>query len=306
MAEKKTTTGKKTPPAGVKSTAADKKTTAADNKTKGTTPAAGTTAGKKTPPAGKTAGKSPARIRAGVGDGIPEPCPAVLREALDNDRLDLGDELLAVLSSAYGNGDGPSEERRRWQDGVILDWISPGSYVLDLGCGHGELLGKLIAEMGVHGQAVEVDPEAAMDAMELGVPVLNIDISEVLGDFRDKSFDFVILESTVQTLRDPMGVLGQMLRVGKRCVVSFPNFGHWRTRRDLAATGRMPVTSSLPFQWYDTPNIRVLTVKDFLDWARRYDVTVDKAYGYCGGRVRPIAERDNLVTEEALMFISRD
>jgi methionine biosynthesis protein MetW len=228
----------------------------------------------------------------------------VLREALDNNRLNLDKELLEVLAGAYSNGTG-SEERHRWQDKVILSEIPHGAYVLDLGCGQGELLGKLISQMGVHGQAVEVDPEAAMAAMELGVPVLNIDISEVLDDFRDKSFDFVILESTIQTLKDPMGVLSQMLRVGKRCIVSFPNFGYWQTRFDLATKGRMPVTSSLPYQWYDTPNIRVLTITDFMDWARQYNVEVSKAYGISGGRIGPITERDNLITEEALMFISR-
>jgi methionine biosynthesis protein MetW len=152
---------------------------------------------------------------------------------------------------------------------------------------------------------VEVDPEAAMAAMELGVPVLNIDLSEVLDDFSDQSFDFVILESTIQTLKDPIRVLDEMLRVGKRGIVSFPNFGHWKIRFDLATEGRMPVSPSLPYQWYDTPNIRVLTLTDFMDWCRANQVKVTAAYGLSGGKISPISEKDNLVTEEALFFLER-
>jgi methionine biosynthesis protein MetW len=228
------------------------------------------------------------------------------RGALSSGILELDKGLLDLLTRVYSNSASSVEVRHRWQDRVILNEIPRGAYVLDLGCGRGELLGQLIREMGVHGQAVEVDSEAAMAAMELGVPVLNSDISEVLGDFEDQSFDFVILESTIQTLKDPMGVLSEVLRVGRRCIVSFPNFGHWQTRFDLAAKGRMPVTPSLPYQWYDTPNIRVLTITDFMDWCRQYEVKITAAYGLSGGQVTPITERDNLVTEEALMFISRN
>ncbi|MDR0354285.1 MAG: methionine biosynthesis protein MetW [Deltaproteobacteria bacterium] len=230
----------------------------------------------------------------------------IVRNALLEGRLNLDADLLNALARAESEPEQSANRNRRWQDGVILNEIPRGAYVLDLGCGEGQLLGRLINEMNVHGQAVEVDPEAAMAAMEHGVPVLNIDISEALGDFRDQSFDFVILESTIQTLKDPMGVLSQMLRVGKRSIVSFPNFGHWRTRVDLAAKGRMPVTPSLPYQWYDTPNIRVLTISDFMDWCRRNAIVVTAAYGISEGKVGPLVEADSLITEEALMFIHRD
>jgi methionine biosynthesis protein MetW len=144
-----------------------------------------------------------------------------------------------------------------------------------------------------------------MAAMELGVPVLNMDLADIIGDFSDRSFDFVILESTIQTLKHPLTVLAEMLRVGKRGIVSFPNFGHWRLRFDLAATGRMPVSPSLPYQWHDTPNIRVLTLSDFMDWARSDNVSVSAAFGLHGGHVTPITEKDNLVAEEVLLFIER-
>ncbi|MDR2367705.1 MAG: methionine biosynthesis protein MetW [Deltaproteobacteria bacterium] len=231
---------------------------------------------------------------------------AVLERAVSRDRVNLDPGLLEEISRVYPETqDMAGEARHRWQDRVIVSEIPKGAYVLDLGCGTGELLGQLIGGMGVHGQAVEVDPEAAMVAMEHGVPVLNIDISEVLSDFSDQSFDYVILESTIQTLKDPMNVLSEVLRVGKRCVVSFPNFGHWRTRYDLAVKGRMPVTESLPYQWYDTPNIRVLTFSDFMDWCAKKRVNILASYGLVNGSVRTITEKDNLMVKEALMFISQ-
>jgi methionine biosynthesis protein MetW len=225
--------------------------------------------------------------------------------AIAHGAVDLNKSLLEVLTKAYGGATTSYEIWYRWQDRVILDQIPRNSYVLDLGCGDGQLLGRLIKEMGVTGQAVEVDPAAAMAAMDMGVPVLNIDLSEVLGDFSDQSFDYVILESTIQTLKDPIGVLAQMLRVGKKSIVSFPNFGHWRIRFDLSIGGRMPISPSLPYQWYDTPNIRVLTLTDFMDWCRANQVKVNAAYGLSGGNISPITEQDNLVTEEAIFFLEK-
>jgi methionine biosynthesis protein MetW len=219
--------------------------------------------------------------------------------------LRLDASLLEIFSQVGWKSSAP-EKRHRWQDRVIVNVIPKNAYVLDLGCGRGELLSRLIKEMDVHGQAVEVDPESAMAAMELGVPVLNIDICEVLGDFPDRSFDYVILESTIQTLKEPMVVLDEMLRVGRRGIVSFPNFGHWRVRFDLATRGRMPVTPGLPYGWHDTPNIHLFTLADFMDWCRQNKVRVDSAYGLSAGSVAPVAEKDNLAAEEVLVFLGRD
>jgi methionine biosynthesis protein MetW len=180
------------------------------------------------------------------------------------------------------------------------DDLSLGSLGAMLDTGLLDLLARL------YGQAVEVDSEAAMAAMELGVPVLNMDLSEIINAFSDKSFDYVILESTIQTVKDPMMVLDAVLRVGKRGIVSFPNFGHWRLRFDLAAKGRMPVSPSLPYQWYDTPNIRMLTLCDFMDWARKNRVTVLSAYGLHAGRITAVTEKDNLVAEEVILFLEKD
>ncbi|MDR1314835.1 MAG: methionine biosynthesis protein MetW [Deltaproteobacteria bacterium] len=200
---------------------------------------------------------------------------------------------------------GAAPRGERWQDQVILSAVEPGAYVLDLGCGRGELLARLTGELGVKGQGVEVDPEAAMTAMEAGVPVLNVDLSLVLGDFGDKSFDYVILESTLQTLSKPLEVIFEMLRVGRRGIVSFPNFGHWRVRLDLAARGRMPVTPDLPYGWHDTPNIHLFTLDDILDVCEANDLRIVSAWGLCGGEIRPVGTSDNLVTEEAILFLER-
>ncbi|MDR2613619.1 MAG: methionine biosynthesis protein MetW [Deltaproteobacteria bacterium] len=206
-----------------------------------------------------------------------------------------------------GEGGGREDYARasRWQDQVILAGIDRGAYVLDLGCGRGELLARLTEELGVLAQGVEVDPDAAMTAMEAGVPVLNIDLSLVLGDFGDLSFDYVILESTLQTLQRPSEVLSEMLRVGRRGVVSFPNFGHWRVRLDLASRGRMPVTPGLPYGWHDTPNIHLFTLDDMLDFCRASGVKVVSAWGLCDGEIRAVGPLDNLVTEEAILFLEK-
>jgi methionine biosynthesis protein MetW len=174
----------------------------------------------------------------------------------------------------------PSPER--WMDELILSLIPKGSYVLDLGCGRGELLARIIRELEARVQGVELDPEAAMEAMEKGVPVLNVDLSEVLGDFRDLSFDYVILESTLQTLKRPVDTLNEMLRVGRHGIVAFPNFGYWRVRMDLAARGRMPITPELPYSWHDTPNIHLFTLDDFMDFCQEREVEVKRAFGRAG------------------------
>jgi methionine biosynthesis protein MetW len=212
-------------------------------------------------------------------------------------------QLLGKLRTGY---EAPKPPIRRWQDKVILGEIAPGSTVLDLGCGRGELLGKLIIDMGVKGQAVEVDPESAMAAMELGVPVLNLDLNEVLGDFPDLSFDCVILESTLQTLKEPLRVMSEILRVGRRAIVSFPNFGHWRVRLDLAIRGRMPVTPGLPYGWFDTPNIHLFTLADFLDWCQGNQVKVAPGFALVDGQVQPLGEDSNLSAEEVLVFLEKD
>lgn len=145
---------------------------------------------------------------------------------------------------------------------VVRDWIAPHSRVLDLGCGDGTLLAHLAAERGVTALGVEIDPKAVQQCIARGVDVLQLDIDGGLKLFGDRSFDYVVLSQAIQMLRRPDRALEEMLRIGRRVIVTFPNFAHWRVRLALLA-GRMPVTATLPKAWYSTDNIHLCTVADF-------------------------------------------
>lgn len=148
-------------------------------------------------------------------------------------------------------------------NGFIGDWIKENSRVLDLGCGDGSLLETLTNKHQVRGYGLEIDPASISQCIDRGVNVIEQDLNEGLENFADASFDTVVMMQTLQALRYPHLVLDEMLRIGKQCIVTFPNFGHWRTRADLVFSGRMPVTKRLSYQWYDTPNIHFFTYKDF-------------------------------------------
>jgi methionine biosynthesis protein MetW len=194
----------------------------------------------------------------------------------------------------------------RWQDELIAREIPEQASVLDLGCGTGELLAHLIEKKNVRGQGVEIDAESVIQCVGRGVPVLQSNLDEGLQGFPDHSFDYVVLEETLQTLNRPVNVLEEMLRVGRHSIVSFPNFGYWRTRLTLFADGRMPVTRSLPNHWHDTPNIRLFTLNDLLEWTRTNGVRVNRGFSFSGGKCRLMSSFDNLRAEECLLFISRD
>jgi len=193
----------------------------------------------------------------------------------------------------------------RWQDRLIVRKIRPGASVLDLGCGAGDLLAELMCRRRVRAQGIELDPEEVVRCVERGVPVLQGDLDHGLQGFPDRSFDYVVLEETLQTLHRPLTVLSEMLRVGREGIVSFPNFAWWKVRLSLMIEGRMPETERLPYRWYDTPNIHLFTLRDFLDWAERERVRILGGYAYESGRVRPLREDDNLDAEEALLFLRR-
>ena len=148
-------------------------------------------------------------------------------------------------------------------NGFIGDWVKENSRVLDLGCGDGSLLETLTNKHQVRGYGLEIDPASISQCIDRGVNVIEQDLNEGLENFADASFDTVVMMQTLQALRYPHLVLDEMLRIGKQCIVTFPNFGHWRTRADLVFSGRMPVTKRLSYQWYDTPNIHFFTYKDF-------------------------------------------
>lgn len=145
---------------------------------------------------------------------------------------------------------------------LICDWIPNGSRVLDLGCGDGALLAHLMSTRGVRGYGLEIDEANITACVRAGVNVIESDIDEGLRDFRSQSFDVVVMTQALQALERPAEAVADMLRVGRRAIVTFPNFGHWRVRASMLA-GRMPRTPALPDEWYDTPNIHLCTVADF-------------------------------------------
>lgn len=151
---------------------------------------------------------------------------------------------------------------QRYDYELIGSWIPERSRVLDLGCGDGVLLAGLIATHGATGYGIEIDAANVLASVKNGVNVVQADIEAGLANFGDNSFDFVILSQTLQAMRNAESVLNQMLRVGREGIVTFPNFGYWRHRLDILR-GHMPVSESLPYSWYDTPNIHLCTVKDF-------------------------------------------
>jgi methionine biosynthesis protein MetW len=145
---------------------------------------------------------------------------------------------------------------------VIAGWVHPGERVLDLGCGDGTLLKRLIEERGVRGWGVEIDDANVLAAIKNGVNVIQSNLERGLAGFTDAAFDHVVLSRTLQTVRHTQGILTEMLRVGHEAVVSFPNFAYWKNRLAVLG-GRMPVSEDLPYEWYDSPNVRFFTMLDF-------------------------------------------
>jgi len=146
---------------------------------------------------------------------------------------------------------------------IIASWIKPGSKVLDLGCGEGELLSFLKKEKRVGGTGIETSEAKITKCIEKGVQVLQGDITEEIQDYPDNSFDYVILSQTLQQVLKPDLLIKELLRVGNKIIVSFPNFSYWSIRLQILVLGYAPKNRQLPYEWYNTPNIRVITIKDF-------------------------------------------
>jgi methionine biosynthesis protein MetW len=157
---------------------------------------------------------------------------------------------------------------------IIASWIEPGSKVIDLGCGEGDLLQHPIVLKGVQGTGIELNEEKVARCIEKGLSVLQGDISEEVHDYPERSFDYVILSQTLQQVYKPDHLIRAMLRIGQKGIVSFPNFSHWQIRMQLLFTGYAPVSRQLPYQWFDTPNIRVITLKDFRKFVQEVGLTV--------------------------------
>lgn len=209
----------------------------------------------------------------------------------------------AIMNKEYGKTLG-----LRLNYSIITEIIDKGAKVLDLGCGDGSLLAQLIKEKGVNGIGVEIDQDAAISAMEKGLSVIQGDIDEGLKGFDDKEYDWVILNQTLQSTEKPDYVVDEMLRVGKKVVVSFPNFAYWKVRFYLFFTGHMPKSKVLPFEWYDTPNIHLLTVNDFYEFCAKRDIKILQSVFMTKANVKKnflIRSLSNLFAEEVIFVISK-
>lgn len=186
---------------------------------------------------------------------------------------------------------------------VVAGLVPDGSEVLDLGCGDGSLLQHLMTTRGCRGSGVEISDEGFHACLERGVPVLQGDIDQGLDDVADGHYDVVILSQTLHALRRPAFVVQEMMRVARLAILSFPNFGHWHLRLNLALRGRMPVSRVLPYPWYDTPNIHLCTILDFEDLLVERELAVDRrvlldSSGRSTGAA--VARRPNLLAAAAV------
>ena len=190
---------------------------------------------------------------------------------------------------------------------IVANFITPNSSVLDLGCGDGVLLKELVDTKNVNGLGIEINQTLVVKALEKGLQVIQSNIDEGLNYFDDKMWDFVILNQTLQTTVKPEFVIEEMLKIGKKIIVSFPNFAYWRVRFDLFFNGTMPKSKFLPFEWYNTPNIHLLTIKDFFEFCKKRSIKIEKSIYCTNGRVkRSISQLTaNFFSEEAIFLISK-
>ncbi len=194
------------------------------------------------------------------------------------------------------------ESLQREDHRIISDLIEDSSQVLDLGCGEGDLLAWLERYKGVQARGVEIAPEKVRRCVELGLSVYQGDINIGLADYPDACFDYVILSQTLQVVRQPLELMREMRRVGRRIVVTFPNFGHWSVRLSLLRTGKAPRTGHLPYMWYDSPNIRVLTILDFEELLRKEGVHLEESRYLRRGK--QITRFPNLWADSAIYLLS--
>ncbi len=187
---------------------------------------------------------------------------------------------------------------------TIAGLIQPGEKVLDLGCGDGTLLKHLMETRHIVGRGVELSEQGVLACVRKGVSVRQGDLHEGLGDYPDQSFDTVILSYTIPYLNDPEFIIKEMLRIGRRAIVSFPNWGHWRCRLSLLLTGRIPVTPGLPQPWDASPRARPLTIRDFGEFCERHKIRITKEMYLQGAHRIPVRRDKNLRATTAIFELA--
>jgi methionine biosynthesis protein MetW len=192
---------------------------------------------------------------------------------------------------------------------LVADMIEPGSRVLDVGCGEGELLAYLAREKGADGRGMELSQSGVNAGVRHGLSVIQGDADHDLQDYPSDAFDYVVLSQTLQATRQPRRVIEHLVRIGRRAVVSFPNFGHWRIRLSLMARGRMPLTPALAHAWYETPNIHLCTILDFIALCEELGVVIERSIALdrhgLPYRLNPRGGLANLMAEQALFLLRR-
>jgi len=186
---------------------------------------------------------------------------------------------------------------------MILTLVRPGSSVLDLGCGDGELLSLLSREKDARARGIEIDEHAIYKCVAKGLSVVHGDLDTGLADYRDRSFDYVIFDQSLQQVRKPDRVINEALRVGDKIIVAFPNFAHYSARLRKFFFGRTPVTRSLPYEWHDTPNLHFLSIVDFIDYCIAQNMTIEKSVFI--GKERIVKPLPNLRAEVGIFLIGR-
>ena len=203
----------------------------------------------------------------------------------------------------------PDRKSIRVDQQLIADMIEPHSRVLDVGCGDGALLDYLVHFRHVDGRGIELSTEGVNASISAGLSVIQGDADTDLKDYPDDVFDYVVLSQTLQAMVQPKAVLSHLLRIAKRAIVSFPNFAHWRARLALGILGRMPVSQTLPYEWYETPNIHLCTIQDFVALCRELDIVIEaRKILDTRGRVRNVSTTlfsANLFGEQAVFLLRK-
>ena len=191
---------------------------------------------------------------------------------------------------------------------IIINLLPIHSKVLDVGCGDGTLIEALIKQKNINARGIELEENKVKQCISKGLSVIQGNAETELSQFPDKAFDFVVLSQTLQAFYQPENVLNELLRIGKKVIISIPNFGYWQVRTSLLFLGKMPVTKSLPEAWYNTPNLHMCSIKDFYQFCEKKKIKIDKIIGINNEKISSInrinLEMKNLLSEVGIFLIS--